>query len=279
MNKITIRIGSKRIAAQLPATWAEVAPYWEQIAGYVSAGLYHDPLVIRILLRQKRWGRMRPLRAKDWRYIRAEGLKPLQDCLDFLAKPTGQPIKPYVTLGRKKYYLPAENMSNASIVEFAFADLAFQLITMYQERNDETAAQEWMARFCAYLCRPIDKRINPKDALAYQGDRREVFNTAMIEPRIADFHQLAPHHVLACLQYFAGVKHYLAQRYDGSLFIDLSHEEDPDQIIGLDTTPRPKRYLDAISRLAGGKFGDLNATRRANLYDVLEEIKNQLIGS
>lgn len=276
MHKIQLGLGSHQLNATLPDSWAEMGPYWPDVAGYVTAGLYADPAVLRVLLRQRRLFKMRPIKAKYWQQIPSEGLHALQGSLDFLAMPSGKPIYPSVRLGRKRYYLPDENMYNVSIVEFAFVDLAYEVLKLYQERDEKDNALEWTARFCAYMARPLDRQIDPKDAKQYKGDRRETFNTSLIDERIEAFKQIAPHYAFACLHYFLGVKKYLSRRYANTLFVDLSHEVDPDSIIGVDRQPQPRRYLDAIARLAGGKFGDLNATRQANLYDFLDEINNQM---
>ena len=137
-------------------------------------------------------------------------------------------------------------------------------------------ANSWLTKLCLYMARPIDKRIDPKDAETYMGDRREKFNTAVIEQRWPLFREIDPADRFGCLWFFLGCKAYIHQKYKGKLWFD-THDEEGNEIIGVqkDDKPQPFRWIEICRKLAGGKFGNLRETQFAGLYEVLEELVGQ----
>jgi hypothetical protein len=272
MNKVEIQLNTKHLQFFLASGWEEIEDkQWVSIYQNLESGNVFNHSMIRALILKGKF----PQKYMD--QMPKEGFLPLYDCIDFLIKtPCSSPPFPYLKIKRKKYHLPSARLENISIIEFAFLDMAWELNRFFRERNQEAKAEEWLTRLCMYMARPIDKRINPNDTETYNGDRREKFNTAVIEPRWPVFQKIDSVYRAGCIFFFLGCKAYIHQKYKGSLWFD-THDKDGNEIIGVqkDDKPQPFRWIEICRKLAGGKFGNLKETQFAGLYDVLEELKDQ----
>lgn len=283
MHSIQMRIGKKNYDCIMPSTWEEITwEEWKAIAAPIFDGKLFSRRVIASLLKKDTFWGHRKLPKKVINQIPTEGLYPLYGALDWLHLDNCIfPPFEFVRIGKKKFYLPSARLENATIVEFALLDMAWELSRFYDQRNQPDKAEYWLTRLCTYMCRPIDKRINHKDPETYMGDRREKINTAIIDLRIPIFEKMMdPRYRFGCIFFFLGCKKYIHKRYKGTLWHD-THDVEGNEIIGVqkDDKPQPMRWMNIIRKLAGGKFGNLRETQFANLYDVLDELRDQVKAS
>lgn len=272
MNNIQITTPNKTFSFNLVSTWEELSTMnwpitrWAKIFPYIEQNNIYHHRVIQLLTQTGDLPKQK--------HIPAEGYLPLYNCLDWLIdSPCIHPPIKYFRIGWKLYHLPAPRLENIPIIEFAFLDMCWELNRVFRDRGDDKTAEEWLTKLCMYMARPIDKRINPKDPDTYMGDRREKFNTGVIEPRWKIFQKIRPADRFACIWFFLGCKRYIHQRYKGKLWFD-THDAEGREIIGVqkDDKPQPFRWIEITRRLAGGKFGNLRETQFTGLYDVLEEL-------
>lgn len=273
MHQITLRTAESEIACTLPETWEEcpVGTFAKLLPLWAAAGPY-SRAVLSVLLRTDRGKRFPGNWLQD---VPSEALGPLFDCLAWMPQPTVQPVQPSFTIKGRDYYFPATRMQNITLAEFAFVDLAWQLRAYQVQRGRTDAAKEWTARLCGYLLRPLDPRIDPTDAETYQGDRRERFNTAVIEERLDLFREhITSEMVEGVLLYVAGCKHHIRNSYQ-TLWPPSEQTAEELQAQIEKQRPEPKRWLTLARQMAGGKFGTYDQTMFTNLYLVLDELTTQ----
>ena len=277
-----MKIGKRKFDCLMPSNWEEISwKEWKEIANLIFEGnIFSRKVVASLLNKQTFWGH-KPIGEKIVNQIPSEGIYPLYDALDWMHLDNCiYPPFEFIKVGRKKFYLPAARLENASIVEFALLDMAWELSRFYEQKKQADKADYWLTRLCTYMCRPIDKRINHQDPETFMGDRREKVNTAIIDRRIPLFERMDPRYRFGCIFFFLGCKKYIHDKYKGTLWFD-THDSDGNEIIGVqkDDKPQPMRWMNIIRKLAGGKFGNLRETQFANLYDVLNELRDQVKAS
>jgi len=273
-----MKISGKEYRCTMPSSWAEITRKdWLRIAHTLKNGSIYDPAILSALLKRKN----KPLSSKIWDKIPTEGLYPLYEQLDWLKdKYCISPPFEYIRIRGKRYYLPAERLENIPVIEFAYVDMCMVMIDFFERKKQYDKIDEWIDRMCAYLCRPIDKRIKVKDPNIFKGDRREKFNPNIIDRRVPMFSKIDARYKLGVLWFVIGCKRYIHNHYKKYIF-PPTHTEDGQEIIGRQTSnkPEPQRWMNIIRKLSGGKFGDIENTRYANLYDVLNELRDQMKNS
>jgi hypothetical protein len=270
MNQIQINSKGKTYNFTLSSTWEELSgsKQWRALSPHLEDNDYYNRDAIKALILKGKF--------PGERHIPSQGYLPLYNCLDFLMDHpcVYPPIKSFMIGYRLQlFHLPAPRLENISIIEFAFLDMCWELNRFFRGRGEVEKAEEWLTKLCMYMARPIDKRIDPKDPETYMGDRREKFNTGVIDPRWELFQKIRQSDRFACIWFFLGCKRYIHQRYKGKLWFD-THDSEGREIIGVqkDDKPQPFRWIEIIRKLAGGKFGNLKETQFTGLYDVLEEL-------
>lgn len=257
---------------------------WPAVASELGQGSAYSRRMVEILLRpaSRSWG---VLQYAPTDQIPAEGLGPLYECLAWLEQPDGTPPVEWVRLGGRslslskgsKMYFPSPRLGNVTLAEWAFVDMAWQLREYFSRQKQPDRALEWTVKMCAYLLRPLDRKVRPWDANTYQGDRREKFNTAIAEARMPLWEKYMTREIAqAAAIYVQGCKLDLARRYP-SLWPKNPYEtiEDLAQRAKRQR-PEPKRWIDLARKLAGGKFGDFEATMYTHLHTILEEVADQV---
>ena len=210
--------------------------------------------------------------------IPAPGKLALYDTFDWMKKPNIYPPFDKIKIRGKMYFMPSERLDNTEIIEFAFLDMCFIVMQSMEKKGNKEIFEEYFNRLCGYMLRPAAKNqtIDPR---TYTGDKREIFNTELAEERLKVFDYMRPIDKFLVLFFFMGCKKYIENRYKNPLF-PPTHTDEGKEIMGVITKAQtPIQWIELIQKLAGGKFGNLAETRRANTYDFLNELKAQMKAS
>jgi hypothetical protein len=142
------------------------------------------PIALAIKVSAEQWLSLLP--AIDWLKTQSTDKAPLA----------------FIELKGVKYFLPADGMEFSPFIEFVMAEDA---LWRYLKQDEEKALSE----FFFTLCRPENPQ--PKDAF-YSGDRRERYNSALIQERSKTV--AVPNWCsFLLILFFSGVKEYLKEIY------------------------------------------------------------------
>lgn len=197
----------------------------------------------------------------------------IANCLDWAWEPINA-TRPFRSFHHEgiDYHLPNDGLQYITLIEYAFADFAFNQYRAAREKDDEQGAKQWLLKMICYLCRPIDPRSNPSDAATWKGDGREMFNTAICETRLPSLDSLPMAYKLAILMFFSACKRDIHKRYKGSIF----HDE---KVNGIEISGvrkmQPHEWINLCFELAGGKFGTLHDTMYTQLSLILHELSSR----
>lgn len=181
-----------------------------------------------------------------------------------------QPMSTFV-LDDVEYFLPNDGLANITLVEYAFADMAYTLYLKKRKAGAEREAQDWLDRLVSYLCRPQDPNANPDDAVTWKGDYREQFNTDLCDRRRAQLARLPDWMKLLVLLHFAACKADIHRKHKGKIFI----EEEPGTEVHGSKPMAPDEWITIAFSLSGGKFGTLEQTMYTSLSLILRELSRR----
>lgn len=257
---------------QLPEKWSEIPKTaWPAICMYLLAGNSESArLHLTYLLLRKARSRKRV--NKDIFYLlspaQLEMISGLVSWL-FSEKITAPPLQ-YFRIRRKKYYLPQAELKYISVAEYAFADFYFEMYKEAAESGAPLDAEDYLNSLISTLCRPLDKRIDPKDPDTFKGDLRQKYNGVLAERNKPLIAQLPVATKLAVLMFFSGCKSHLHEQYKGLVWMDM-HDKEGKPVINA-KPGQPQEWIDLTFTLSGGKFGSLNETMETPLDTVLHEL-------
>ncbi len=278
MNHVEIYTDLRNYDCRLPSCWEEIqSAKWPALARFVAGGdIYYRDVVFLLGEYKTRFG-WRPLPKGLKKTLPAPELGLLFGCLSWmLLDPCITPIKKRIKVNGRWYHLPGPAMRNTVIIEFATADMCYEVSRMYSGKNRYRDADLWLNKMCAYICRPIDPTINELDPERFAGDLREKFNSAIIEKRMAEFNHISPEDRYQALMFFTGTKRHMRSQF--KYVWPRTHTDSGEALMNVTVSnkPEPKRWLNAIRRLAGGKYGDYEKTCYTPTYVIMEEIEQQL---
>jgi len=254
---------------QLPESWSEVGEAdWSHIIPARLDG-NHDRAQLQLLYQLSR-GKSR-LTPEMLLLLEADQLEALRQLTRWMLQEpiTGAPF-PHIRIGRKRYLLPHDQLRFITLIEFAFLDFHYMRYIQHVQESREEEAEQELDKILTYMLRPADQNVNPHDPEKFKGDRREMFNMAICNRRIALFQELPAWQRYACLFFFAGCKQRLHEKFKGTIWVDGKNEEG-EEVIGA-RPQKPEEWIRLAYSLSGKKFGPLEQTMYTPLETVLMEI-------
>jgi hypothetical protein len=259
MRQLELQHGSKKIKINLPENWNELSRK-QLLRGMAILFTATDPArlhlqLLRILGLPKSW-----LLALDaWQVVELKTLTSF-----FLENNTlTSQLLPAIRLpflkGFRRFVGPKERFRNLLFLEFIFADTYY--LHWLQTQNDEL-----LLKLVATLYRPqtwfhFFKKRQP----TYSGDARQEFNEHLVADRAAKMKHLPLPVKMAIATWYRGCRNQMEQDYP-NVFSSENQEE-----------AKGKGGWEPVFRnMAGGKFGDINQTRNANLHTVLAEMDEKI---
>lgn len=195
-------------------------------------------------------------------FLSADTIRDMGATFDWLTEPSDlhAQLLPVVKVGFKKYYGPADTLTNITFNEYISAN---ELYTVYMATKNE----KFLNQFIAALYRLEDKKYIPNDP-NFSGDRREPFNPFTLEKRAVKIAKLDDVSKTIILLYYTGCRRELQRRF-------------PDVFNGEESSD-PKKGIPGlaglVSRLNNGDATKNESIRNSMLYDILEELqKNEEI--
>ena len=274
MTPITLRIGRRTYHATLPQGWAEVpSDAWSDLYALIAQDQGYTRATLGLLMRDRKG---RKLANKVIQAIPSLHLKDFFDVLGWMAaEGMTSPHAESIKVNRTRYYLPGPQFRNLTVVEFAFLDMAWQIRMHFLAANQLEQAAEWQARLLAYCLRPADPQRQQRSPETYEGDLRERFNPALAEERWEQMKKLPAWEQAWVMRFIAGCKRHIADAYPG---IWPRDESDYREALAKAARqkPPPRRWLDLVRRMSGGKFGDYETTMYTGLYSFLDELQDQI---
>lgn len=261
-----IRVRKARML--MPSQWSEIRMKdWKLIAPFILNNNPFNRSLVLDLIRPKNIFQYFRLPYSWKELVSTEQLASLFDCVEWMQTPSpSPPINSFRHRG-KRYYFPKAKLSNITIIEFAALDLCFNVYRDAAEKGEHDRAEMFLNKLVGYMCRPADRTVSMTDAHNFRGDVREPFNSAVCDGRAKTVAKFPDHIRIACVLFFTSCKQHIYNMYKHPLFEGGSGK------------PNARYWLDAASKMAGGKFGTLEQTRFTNLYDFLDEMKEQVIES
>lgn len=153
------------------------------------------------------------------------------------------------------YYAPADELSNISFLEFAFADAYFVAYA-------NTGEAQWLDQLVATLYRRPRRY---REGLAV-GDRRLPFNENLIEVEAARLARLPKLIKLAICTWYRGCRHALEQRYP-LVFTPANQEQ---------AKGHPDGWAYVLREMSGQAFGNYAETSRQLAHQVLAKMQDDL---
>lgn len=187
----------------------------------------------------------------------------LSKCADFLFGAdkidlTNNPM-PEISVRFKKFYGPANGLSNISLAEFAYADLAF--IDFVKNKK-----QESLDKLVAILYRKIAENYNP-DRIDFKNDKRQPFNSYKITHNTKIITNLNVSYKILILIFYFGCRNQICKLYK-NVFNPKVTSKAASLNLG---------FLEVIFELSGEKFGNIDETGQCNMHVALAYIENQII--
>jgi hypothetical protein len=164
---------------------------------------------------------------------------------------------PSFRVGLTRYYLPAERLSNAVMIEYTYAD---NYLSRIPEGLDD------LDKLVATLCRPSKwfwflLKLFPA---SQTGDRRQKFNYYLMTKRAKKFKKVPLEIKLTVLYFFVGCKLDIIQTYK-NLF--------PERKPGDESKGDGASWVEIIRDVASqGLYGDYDKTAFYNLHTVLTNL-------
>ncbi len=219
MNQITIRAAQpgwpwrRKRQYELPSSWAEMPMRLMHICGFLMLLPADVKLVYRLLYL------LVPIR--EVKLMTSGQLRELALTMMWIWEPVGtkQPM-PSIEWEGMKLLLPNDELKHITLIEYAFADMAYMMYMKRRAAEDRAGAEEWLNRLLSYLLRPANPDANPDDAATWKGDAREMFNTDLCERRMPAVSRLPLGTKLLVLYHFAACKAAIHQRYKGRIFVE-----------------------------------------------------------
>lgn len=167
-------------------------------------------------------------------------------------------LLPWVGSKWRRLYGPADGLKNVRFLEFVFADSYFMA---YAQGRDP----KWLHHLLAVLYRPQRRPYRPR-AAAYGGDRRQDFNQALLDERVARMAQLPLAEQLAILTWYRGCRRALELRYP-LVFAPPGEGQATENAGGWDH---------ALREMSGQAFGNFAETGREHLHTVLAKMNDDI---
>jgi hypothetical protein len=166
-------------------------------------------------------------------------------------------VLPTVKLGwlSLPYHGPADELSNSSFLEFAFADAYFVAYA-------NTGEAPWLDQLVATLYRRPRRH---REGLAV-GDHRLPFNENLIEAEAARLTRLPQLSKLAIVTWYRGCRHALEQRYP-HVFTAAGEQQEQGH---------PDGWGYVLREMSGQAFGNYTETSRQLAHQVLAKMNDDL---
>jgi hypothetical protein len=252
MHEVVFLDKTKNVAS----TWDELSREQCRLLLPILYGKYTDANQQRIEILEVLLGVSRPL------ILRLTSVHLIQIfwLTDFLLKEPvtrTRQLLPTVKPGRLSplYYGPADELTNISFLEFAFADAYFVAYA-------NTGEAEWLDQLVATLYRRPRRMA---EGLAV-GDRRLPFNENLIEAEASRLARLPKLSKLAIATFYRGCRHALEQRYPH--VFTLANQE---QAKG-----HPDGWAYVLREMSGQAFGNYAETGRQLAHQVLAKMNDDL---
>jgi hypothetical protein len=237
-------------------TWDELSREQVRLLMPILYGAYTDANQQRIELLEVLLGVSRPLILR----LTAVQLLEIFWLTDFLLlEPVTRTLQvlPSVKPARlmPSYYAPADELSNISFLEFAFADAYF---VAYANSGEA----QWLDQLVATLYRRARRY---REGLAV-GDRRLPFNENLIEVEAGRLARLPKLSKLAIATWYRGCRHALEQRYP-LVFTAAGEQQDKGH---------PDGWGYVLREMSGQAFGNYTETGRQLAHQVLAKMNDDL---
>ena len=252
MHELEFDGQAKRVAA----TWDELSREQVRLLLPILYGAYTDANQQRIEVLEVLLGVSRPLILR----LSAVQLLEIFWLTDFLLlEPVTRTIQvlPSVKPARltPTYYGPADELSNISFLEFAFADAYF---VAYANAGEA----QWLDQLVATLYRRARQY---RKGLAV-GDRRLPFNENLLEAEAARLARLPKLTRLAIYTWYRGCRHALEQRYP-LVFTAAGEQQEKGH---------PDGWGYVLREMSGQAFGNYAETGRQLAHQVLAKMNDDL---
>jgi hypothetical protein len=252
MHQLEFNSQAKLVAA----TWDELSREQIRLLLPILYGAYTDANQQRIELLEVLLGVSRPLLLR---------LTPVQLLevfwlTDFLLlEPVTRTVQVLASVKPSRflptYHGPADELSNSSFLEFAFADAYFVAYA-------NTGEAPWLDQLVATLYRRARRY---REGLAV-GDQRLPFNENLIEVEAARLSRLPKLTKLAICTWYRGCRHALEQRYP-LVFTAASEQQDKGH---------PDGWGYVLREMSGQAFGNYTETGRQLAHQVLAKMNDDL---
>lgn len=157
---------------------------------------------------------------------------------------------------QRKLYGPTDGLANLSFLEFVYADSYFIAYA-------QTGAAQWLHHLVATLYRPQRRPYRPH-AADYSGDRRQDFNPALIDARLAEAARLSQAEQLAILTWYRGCRRALEQRYE-AVFTPENENTARENTDG---------WAYVLREMSGQAFGSYEETSRQKAAQILAKMED-----
>jgi hypothetical protein len=158
---------------------------------------------------------------------------------------------PYLTINNKRYFAPGKRLHNITIEEFAKCE---DLFFMYFTTND----LDYIKMLAAVLYR---QKVS---------GQKVSFNQSTLSDNTDLFDKVPPNKLLTIAFSYKGSSLFIQTLYP-NVFKKLAPKPNAKP-----QTPEAPNFDKVILDIAGGKFGNLEETKKTNLHDFLTELDNLL---
>jgi hypothetical protein len=252
MHQIEFNSQAKLVAS----TWDELSREQVRLLMPILYGAYTDANQQRIEVLEILLGVSRPLILR----LTPVQLLELFWLTDFLLlEPVTRTIQVLASVKPARltptYYGPADELSNSSFLEFAFADAYFVAYA-------NTGEAEWLDQLVATLYRRARRY---REGLAV-GDRRLPFNENLIEVEAARLARWPKVTKLTICTWYRGCRHALEQRYP-HVFTAAGEQQEKGH---------PDGWGYVLREMSGSAFGNYTETGRQLAHQVLAKMNDDL---
>jgi hypothetical protein len=188
-----------------------------------------------------------------------EGIVKIEYYID--PKLTKNPF-PELTVNDKKYYGPADALTNLTLTEYIHAETNF---SMYRKLKKD----QYLHNLIAILYRPKDKKASI-DKPDFKGDMREPFNDFVFENRAPLFDALSPEQKEVILFYYDGSRSFLNKLFPEVFTVSAS---------GTKKSNPFDQFMNLVNLMTDHDVTKKDKVRESFLYDVLDTLNSMVLNA